>query len=334
MKRSQLLQLSTEVGDRCCHSIPPHLTALVVVRHPSSSDKLVISSSHTLGHPLHDHTDALSIDCDWFITADERTVFYRSIVPAEPRAILILNHGVSEHSGRYAHVMRFFAERGIAVFAEDHRGHGRTARTLGDVESFDAILGDLAVLHRNALQRLPGLPVFLLGHSMGGLLSVLYAERTPGLTGAIFNAAALDVPDDVSPVLLAAVRVLAKLTPRLGVEPFYDPSSLTDDPAVIAAIEADPLFYKGKMRARTGNELVQGIRHAVASLANLRLPMLVTHGTADTTVPPRASEVLFGAATSHDKQLHFFDGMKHEVHNHLARQEVLEYWWKWLETRL
>lgn len=271
---------------------------------------------------------------DWFIASDGRAIFHRRLVPAAPRAILLLQHGVSEHTGRYGHVMRHMADRGFAVFAQDHRGHGRTARTLGDVESFDATLGDLAVLHRNALHHHPGLPVFLLGHSMGGLLSVLYAQRTPILAGAVLNGAAMDVPDDVSRALLGAVRVLSRVTPRLGVEPFYDPASLTDDPEVVRAIEADPLFYKGAMRARTAQELVKNIRRAVAGLSDLRLPVLVTHGTADTTVEPRASEILFGAAASDDKHLHLFDGMKHEVHNHLARDEVLTVWSDWLEDRL
>lgn len=272
-------------------------------------------------------------DEGWFTAADGRPIFRRSLAPDRPRAIVLVVHGLSEHSGRYKHVMEHLAARGFACFAQDHRGHGRSARTLGDLESLDAVVGDLAVLHRDALAAFPGLPVFLLGHSMGGLISTLYAQRTDGLRGAVLNAAAMDVPDDVPVVVQKAARVLGKLTPRLGVQPFYKPHELTHDPAVVEAVERDPLFYKGRLRARTGAELLAGIRSAVRGLAQLEAPILVTHGSEDRTVPLRASEALFGGAASADKTFRLFEGMFHEVHNEPGRDEVLAVWSGWLEDR-
>ncbi len=276
----------------------------------------------------------IQIEQDWFVAHDDRPIFYRRAMPATPRGVLLLSHGLHEHSGRHLHVMRTFAERGLVVYAEDHRGHGRTARTLGDLESIDAILADLGTLHRLALVAHPGLPVFLLGHSMGGLLAVLYAERTDGLAGAIINGAAIDVPDDIPPSVVRAATILGRLLPRLPVQPFYDPEALCDDPDILAATEADPLFYKGRIRARTGREMLKGIRTAVRDLAHIDLPLLVTHGSADRTVPLRTSELLHGAASSADKTLHIFDGMLHEVHNMRARDEVFRVWGAWLEDRL
>ncbi|MCA9567258.1 MAG: lysophospholipase [Myxococcales bacterium] len=274
------------------------------------------------------------IEQDWFVASDDRPIFFRRAVPEAPRAVMLMLHGLHEHSGRYAELMEHFAGLGFAVYAEDHRGHGRTARTLGDLESVDAIVGDIGTLHRNAMTDHPGLPVFVFGHSMGGLLGVLYAQRTPGLAGAIFNGAAMDIPDDVPAIIVKAAGILGVLTPRLPVQPFYDPEGLCDDPARIAAVQVDPLYYKGKLRARTGKELLGAIRTAVKDLPHLRLPMLVTHGTADHTVPPRTSEILYGAAASEDKELHWFDGMLHEVHNMKARDEVIARWTAWLEPRL
>ena len=276
----------------------------------------------------------IHIEQDWFVANDDRPIFYRRAVPESPRAILLVVHGLHEHSGRYERILRHFAERGFACYAEDHRGHGRTARTLGDLPSLDQVVADLGTLHRNALVAHPGLPVFLFGHSMGGLIGTLYCERVQGLAGAVLNAPALDIPDDTNPVVVKLAGLLARIAPRLPVEPFYDPESLTDDPAEVAAVRADPLYYKGKLRARTGAQLLRHIPHAVADLAHFRTPVLVTHGTADRTVPPRASEILYGAAATEDKQLVWFDGLLHEVHNSTRRDEVLRTWTDWLEARL
>lgn len=275
-----------------------------------------------------------SAEQGWFTATDGRSIFYRATVPDAPKAILLVAHGYAEHSGRYEELMQFFSERGLACFAQDHRGHGRSARTLGDLESMAAVLGDFAVLHRRALERHPGLPVYLFGHSMGGLICTLYGERTDHLQGAIINGAALDIPDDISPVVVNVGRVLARIAPRLGVQKFYDPHSLTHDQARVAQVEADPLFYKGWMRARTGNEMLKSIRAAVADLNQLTLPFFATHGSKDRTVPPRTTDILLGGAASADKRAHFFEGMLHEVHNEPGRDEVFATWWSWLEPRL
>ncbi|MCB9679428.1 MAG: lysophospholipase [Alphaproteobacteria bacterium] len=272
---------------------------------------------------------------DWITASDGRQIFYRATVPPKkPKAILLVVHGLSEHSGRYRHVMDHFAALGLACYAPDHRGHGRSAITLGDLESMDAVVGDLGVLHRHAITAYPGLPVCVLGHSMGGLISVLYTERTDEVHALITNGVAMDIPDDVPRIKIKAAGLLGKLVPRLGVEAFYNPDRLTRDAHVKAKVEADPLFYKGWMRARTGDQLLRSIPKAIAGLNHLTVPLLVTHGASDETVPPRASEILFGGAASKDKTLHFFEGLLHEVHNEPEREDVMKLWSDWLLERL
>jgi alpha-beta hydrolase superfamily lysophospholipase len=273
---------------------------------------------------------------DWLTGADGRQIFFRSIRPdGDARAILLVIHGLSEHSGRFVHVMEHFARRGFATYAPDHRGHGRSARTLGDLESMDAVVGDIGVLHRKALAAHPGVPVCVLGHSMGGLISVLYAQRAAHeLAALITSGVAMDIPDDVPDWLIKVSGLLGKLVPRLGVQPFYEPQKLSRDAAVLAEVERDPLFYKGRLRARTGAQILQGIETAIAGLQKMDLPLLVTHGSADETVPPRASEILFGGAASEDKTLHLFDGLFHEVHNEPEREAVLSFWSDWLTERV
>ncbi len=275
---------------------------------------------------------------DWLTASDGRQIYFRSIRPEEEddvRAVLLVIHGLSEHSGRYEHVMAHFAERGFACYAPDHRGHGRSARTLGDLESMDDVVGDVGVLHRKALAAHPGKPVCIFGHSMGGLISTLYVQRASDEVHAlVVNGAAMDIPDDVPPLLIKVSSLLGKLVPRLGVQPFYEPQKLSRDAAVLAEVERDPLFYKGRLRARTGAQILKGIETAIAGLQKMELPLLVTHGSGDETVPPRASEVLFGGAASEDKTLHFFEGLFHEVHNEPERDEVLTLWSDWLLERL
>lgn len=253
-------------------------------------------------------------------------------VPDAVAGVLLL-HGYGEHSGRYTHVIEGLAQRGFALVAPDHRGHGRTARVPGDLESVDAILEDLAWAG-DALERLaPGRPVYLLGHSMGALLALLLAGRERRWAGAVLNGTALTVPEQISPLARSLARVGGRALPWLGLQRFYDPHRGSRDPAVAAANLADPFQYKGRLRARTGLEVLQAMARAEVVAPTLRLPVLLTHGGDDRTVPIAASARLHTRIGSGDKEFHRFDGLRHEVHQEPERAAVIARWGIWMSRR-
>ena len=270
----------------------------------------------------------------YYHSKDGSKIFYRSSVPENPIASVIILHGYAEHSGRYLHVMEYFANRGFAVFAPDERGHGKTARTLGDVEDFRLVLEDVDMLVTQAGEKFPTRPVFMLGHSMGGLLAVLYSERYGNkLRGLILSGAALVLPDNVSSFLKKMASFLAKIAPKLQVQSF-DSSGISRDPEVIRKKDSDPLYYKGKTMARTGNEILKGVESAIDRLKDITISLLILHGGADPIISPKASEMIFNAVSSEDKTLKIFDGLYHEIMNEPEKDQVLEFIGDWIEKRI
>ncbi len=270
----------------------------------------------------------------YFHAKDGSSIFYRTAIPENAVACLILLHGYAEHSGRYLHVIDYFADRNIAVFAPDERGHGKTAKTLGYMESFDAVLEDIIMIHKQIKEKYPTRPIFLYGHSMGGLLALIYAEKKQSdLNGLILSGAALVLPDNIPPFLIKMAHFIAGVMPKLPVQEF-DTSGVSRDPEIIRKIEADPLCYKGKTRAGTGDEIIQGIKRALANLSGITIPLLVCHGGSDPIINPDSSRNIYNTAGSEDKTLKIFENLYHEIHNEPEKAEVLNFIGDWIEKRI
>ncbi len=268
--------------------------------------------------------------------SDGRSLFYRFRAPRQPAGIVLLLHGYAEHSGRHEWVVTRLAEAGLAVYAPDLRGHGRSARpgALADLDSLEAALGDVAGLRDLARQAHPEAPLFVLGFSMGGMLTLLSALRHPeGLAGVVTSGAAVEIPEYVSPLLLRLSGLMNRLLPLLAVQAF-DFRLVSRDPEVIRAMEQDPLYYKGKIRARTGYQQLVGIREVISGLPRLRLPLLLLHGGEDRIITPGSSERIFQAVASSDKTLKIWPGLRHEILNEPEKQEVLAVLLDWLRRHL
>ncbi len=276
----------------------------------------------------------MNIETGYTEAEDGRRIFMRFLLPETPEAVVIILHGYAEHSGRYEHVMNFLGNKGYAVYTPDHRGHGRSAGVLADIESMEKILEDIRKLYKNASRKFPDLPLFLLGHSMGGLLALLYAQRyQQELKGMILTGVLAKLPADTSPFLIRISGLAARLLPRLPVEKF-DYTKVSRDPKVIQRMEEDPLYYKGKVRTRTGFEIIRGIEKAIDGVEELKLPLLILHGGDDANVDPEASELVFRKAAGRDKTKEIFPGLRHEILNEPEKQEILELICDWIEQRL
>lgn len=253
---------------------------------------------------------------------------------ASPRAVVLLVHGYGEHCGRYGHVAAEFARRGARVHAYDQRGHGRSDGRPVYVDRFEQYLLDLEHFRRHVREQTPDVPVFLFGHSLGGLVALLYVlNRTPPLRGLLLSAPALKVNPDIAPLLRRIAQLVGRLFPTLPT--VRSPQgSISRDPAVLEAVRNDPLNYHGRIPARTGAELLRAGEEAQTRLTELRTPFLVIHGTGDTLSTPRWSERLYEQAPVEDKTLKLYDGLYHETFNEPEQDQVLQDLGTWLENRM
>ncbi|PSQ55256.1 MAG: alpha/beta hydrolase [Bacteroidetes bacterium QH_10_64_37] len=249
-------------------------------------------------------------------------------------AVVLLVHGYAEHCGRYDHVAEAFVDRGAAVHAYDQRGYGRSDGRRAYVDRFEQYLADLDLFRRHVQTKTPDVPVFLFGHSMGGLVALLYVlNRTPDLRGLFLSAPAIEVNPDLAPILRKLAQVLGRLVPTLPTVRFSG-GSISRDPAVVAAARNDPLNYYGRTLARTGAELLRAGEEAQSRLHELQTPFIVLHGTADPLATPAWSRRLYERAVAEDKTLKLYDGLYHETFNEPEQEEVLRDLGTWLAERM
>lgn len=261
-------------------------------------------------------------------------VFWRAWLPGEPaRGVIALSHGVAEHSGRYEHVGNRLADNGFAVYALDHIGHGRSAGSKANIGSIDAAADNLASLLEHASQRQPGVPRFVLGHSMGSLITLYLATRGPlEVAGVAISAPPLDIPA-VPALQRLFAPLLSRWAPNLGVLQL-DSSMISRDPEVVRAYDSDPLTYRGKLPARTGAEILRATEAVRTHLDRLTATTLVLHGTADALAAPSSADTIEKQAGAKDLTVIRYPGLYHEVFNEPEQDRVLTDLTDWLDKHL
>ena len=259
-------------------------------------------------------------------------IFWQSWpAPGEARGVVVIAHGVSEHSDRYGHVAKRLNEAGYDVFALDHRGHGRSEGGRANIVRISSAVADIGTLIGIARERSAAPKLFLLGHSMGGALAIEFAlEREDELDGLLLSAPAAAL-EAASRFELVAGRALSVIAPNLGVFP-VDPTTVSRDPEVVRDYENDPLNYHRKLPARTVAELAGAIETFPDRLPGMTLPLLVMVGTGDRLVPPDASRMVAERAGSADKRLIEYDGLYHEILNEPEQDRVMDDLVAWLDA--
>jgi len=248
-------------------------------------------------------------------------LYYQAWQAANPRADVVIAHGYAEHSGRYAHVAAALNEAGCAVWALDHRGHGRSDGERGNIESWEAVVADLDLLVD--LAAADGRPVFLVGHSMGGAIAIAYAQaHQDRLTGLALSAPAIVV----APELLAVLDM--EEIPALPLAP-----AVSTDPAVVKAYEEDPLNYHGPP-ARTTLQLIAAGDKLVAGLGELTLPVQIMQGSADMLVPATALRLIVNGVASTDVHARLWPGLFHEIYNEPIQKQVIGELVRWITERV
>ncbi len=268
-----------------------------------------------------------------FVAADGLTIFRRAWLPdGDPKAVVLLFHGLGEHSGRYAHVGATLSSAEYAVHAVDHRGHGRSDGKRSYVKTYDEFQRDLAQFRVLVEQEHPGLPVVVLGHSMGGNLAVGHVlDHQPGVRALALSAPALKAGESLSPSKIKLVMLLGRITPGLRAEAL-SADAISRDPAVVAAYRSDPLVYTGKISAGLGAALIGAMQRFPARYAELRLPILLQHGTADQLADVSGTHELEAGAVNAQVTAHYYDGLYHEIFNEPEQETVLADTVSWLDS--
>ena len=229
----------------------------------------------------------------------------------EVRAVLVIHHGLADHSGRYAALALRLTRAGYAVWALDMRGHGRSAGARVDAASIDDFLDDLDAFMTLVRAREPGKPIYLFGHSLGGLISCLYTiERQPKIAGLLLSGPALAY--DAPPLQAAAVHVIAAIAPHAAI--LHTPhEKFSKNKEVVADMNADPLIYQGKGTARTARAAIDGSGRVWAAPERVTVPVLVVAGTGDTIVAPSGGRDLVARVGTKDATLLLFDNFDHDL---------------------
>lgn len=262
-------------------------------------------------------------------------LYYQCWLPEDkPKAVLLVAHGLAEHSGRYKNLVDYFVPKGYAVYALDHRGHGKSEGTRSYVDNFNDYLTDLKTFFDMVRKENKNAKIFLFGHSLGGTIVTAYAvEHQEELAGLILSGSSLVPSTSVSPALLAMAGIISALLPKMGVT-LLDASAISRDKSVVDAYVNDPLVFRGKVPARTGAELARMWKQLPEQMPKIKLPVLIMHGFTDQLADPRGSKLLYERVGSKDKTLKLYDNCYHEICNEPEREQVFVDMGAWLTKHI
>ncbi len=251
----------------------------------------------------------------------------------DPKAVVCLVHGLGEHSGRYAHVGKTFAEAGFALAGFDLRGHGKSGGPRGHIPSFDAFMDDIEGFVKQVDTRFEELPRFLYGHSLGGILVLNYVlRRKPEFRGVVSTGAGLrtSLEEQAGKVMLA--RVLGTLIPGMAIPSGLNPNHISRRKEVVDAYINDPLVHD-KMTLGFGKIMLTVLPWTFEHAHEFSLPLLIMHGTGDKLGYPQGSEE-FASYVKQKCMLKLWDGLYHEIHNEPEREKVFSLMIDWMNSQL
>ena len=257
-------------------------------------------------------------------------LYWQGWLPSgDPRGVLLICHGMGEHSGRYDTVVETLVPDGWAVYGLDHRGHGRSRGRRVHVRRYGDYLADFATFHRCVAARHPDLRPFLLGQSMGGQIALAYAlDHQDELTGLVLAAPAL-LAGDVPRALLPVLKLVARAVPlvRWAV---VDAGGVSRDELYVEAKRADVLVHQGHPTLGLSLALAGQMAALPDRTRELRLPLLLQHGTDDRICRPDGTRILAESVGTEDLTVRWYDGLWHEIYHEPEREQPLADLREWL----
>lgn len=269
---------------------------------------------------------------------DDTTFFIHGWEPegASPRALVVLVHGLGEHTGRYVHVGKFLTKAGYALVGFDLRGHGKSGGARGHAPSLDVLMQDIGQFFRLMEDRYPAIPHFLYGHSLGGLLVLAYAiQEGAHLQGVIATAPGLRSSLQEQKAKIALVQMLGSYLPALALQSGLNAAEISRDAQVVEAYKQDVLVHD-RASLGLGKAALSAIELCFARAGELPVPLLMMHGQKDRIAFASGSEdfARLLRAAGRDVTLKLWDELYHEVHNEPEKEEVLRFMVHWLDQHV
>jgi alpha-beta hydrolase superfamily lysophospholipase len=258
-------------------------------------------------------------------------IYWQAWLPEDAsRGALLVVHGYGEHGGRYRTLVDYFVPRGWAVYALDHRGHGRSQGPRGHVRRFAEYVSDLHAFRIRVADDMKEKPIVLVGHSMGGLIAIHYAaEHADGLSGLVLSSPALGLVDGPGAFRVGLARLLSVVLPRASFRGNVDPAVLSRDGAVGRAYAADPLVH-GIATARFFVAFQSAIEEAHELASEVRMPVLVLLSGADRLVDAKAAEAFTARIPDECRELIVYPELYHELFNETEKEKVFADLERWL----
>ena len=261
------------------------------------------------------------------------SIFFRSWrSDATPRAVVAICHGLNAHSGEYLWVGDQLNAAGFAVYALDLRGRGRSDGEPFYVDDIADYVSDVAMLIALAKKREPGVPVYLLGHSAGGVISCVYTlDNQDKIAGFICEDFAFQVP--APDIALAVVKGISHVAPHAHALKLHH-EDFSRDPKVVKSKNEDPLIAHEVQPAATVAALVRADERLKREFPLIKLPVLILHGTGDKVTKVSGSQLFYDTAGSADKTLKLYEGHYHDLLNDVGKEEVMSDILAWIDKRL
>ena len=262
-------------------------------------------------------------------------LFYQYWLPDQnPKAVLMIVHGLAEHSGRYTNIVNYFVPRGYAVCGFDYRGHGKSDGIRCYVDRFSDYVFDVRAFFEKVHQEYSSLKIFLVGHSLGATIAIPYALRYQrDLAGLIISGVLLKPGASIPTALKPVARLISVLFPKMGLT-VINAIAISQDKSVVDAYVNDPLVYRGKIPARFVAELIKTVDRLPSQIPTITLPIFIGHGTDDRLCNPEGSQMLYNLVGSHDKTLKLYKGFYHEIFNEPEHEKVMADVEAWLSAHV
>jgi alpha-beta hydrolase superfamily lysophospholipase len=266
-------------------------------------------------------------------TDDGLDIYAKDWSVDSPKAVFVLVHGMGEHINRYNHVAEFVNGNQIAMIGNDHRGHGKSGGKRGHFRKYEDYLDEVDTLIAETKKRYPDVPMVLYGHSKGGNIVLNYLVRKrPQVDAAMVTGPWIELAFKPSPVLVFLGKMMRNIAPGFTQPSGLDVTAVSSNPAITNAYVADDLVHD-KVSAEAGMGMMDAGQYLIDYQGDTPCPLLIMHGEADKVTSQPASEA-FANKLKGDVTYKKFPGLYHEIHNEVEQQEVFDYFYDWLKTKL
>ena len=264
----------------------------------------------------------------------EDGLYYRHWPAANAKGAVMLIHGLGEHCQRYEHLATHLNQAGYALSSMDLPCHGKSDGVRGHIDSFDVYENAALELYQRTKASHPDTPIFLLGHSMGGLIATrLLLKHQDKFQAAMLSGAAIQSPQEPPAWQVAIIKLVAKFFPKAQVLAL-DASAVSRDPKVVETYMADPMVSKDKLSAQFLVSMTSAMQQCKDNAASITLPIKIMHGSADVMTAPEGSQWLYDAVSSNDKQVTIYDGLFHEIFNEPEGESLFAEMVTWMDQRV